>query len=508
MDGNRRPGMRKWGTTIVGSAASCILRKTFSVFLKVFVSRFDLIVCKRPSPTQFESELPGASVSLLIAPERVHPVVGATCAHPLLSAAADMRSALLGMRFRPPPLRCQSSNISSDAHSDSAGDTLSNVRHRSTLLLILVAVAYLFLPCSAVLRDISNAKEPYMAVLRRQVIPDGKTFLTSDFKSCEIHSVWIGLTHSSERVTLFCVTMATGSISAGGGWSGHQRKEIPSVVLQPIRVHNPLVTWDPAAFRRPGETRYYGDAYAKNFLFHSFTLFFFFSRLPSATPPFVYPGIFEASRRRCVGPPEGPGNCMTLIPSGHFAKFQQSFPCIVLPASLSGWRGQTIDLCKTTSRTFYLSTSGKASIHEIDCPSQNKKVSICVVVQAEQFLINFLIRESHRKREMKFSMYPPSTIAAASVGAAIQGLSARLDNKWASANDLVFRLHEITGVEPDCVRSCWEQIEEIIVNRLAAATAPLPLAMTTSHKLAEQQMDPQDLVQPDTPPTDVQDVLF
>ncbi|GIX90205.1 hypothetical protein CDAR_559391 [Caerostris darwini] len=110
--------------------------------------------------------------------------------------------------------------------------------------------------------------------------------------------------------------------------------------------------------------------------------------------------------------------------------------------------------------------------------------------------------------EMKFSMYPPSTIAAASVGAAIQGLSARLDNKWASANDLVFRLHEITGVEPDCVRSCWEQIEEIIVNRLAAATAPLPLAMTTSHKLAEQQMDPQDLVQPDTPPTDVQDVLF
>ncbi|GFT75012.1 hypothetical protein NPIL_194831 [Nephila pilipes] len=115
--------------------------------------------------------------------------------------------------------------------------------------------------------------------------------------------------------------------------------------------------------------------------------------------------------------------------------------------------------------------------------------------------------------EVKFSMYPPSMIAAASVGAAIQGLSARLEQKWASANDLVFRLHEITGIESDCLRSCWEQIEEIIVNRLAAATLPLsssgaiPITMTTSLKLAEQQMDPQDLVQAETP-TDVQDVLF
>ncbi|GFY40066.1 hypothetical protein TNIN_251851 [Trichonephila inaurata madagascariensis] len=110
-------------------------------------------------------------------------------------------------------------------------------------------------------------------------------------------------------------------------------------------------------------------------------------------------------------------------------------------------------------------------------------------------------------------MCPPSMIAAASVGAAIQGLSARLDHKWASANDLVFRLHEITGIESDCLRSCWEQIEEIIVNRLAAATLPLsssgaiPITMTTSLKLAEQQMDPQDLVQSETP-TDVQDIIF
>lgn len=48
--------------------------------------------------------------------------------------------------------------------------------------------------------------------------------------------------------------------------------------------------------------------------------------------------------------------------------------------------------------------------------------------------------------DMKFSMYPPSMVAAASIGAAIQGLSARLEKQWA-AKDLLFRLHEITGID-------------------------------------------------------------
>lgn len=56
-------------------------------------------------------------------------------------------------------------------------------------------------------------------------------------------------------------------------------------------------------------------------------------------------------------------------------------------------------------------------------------------------------------------MYPPSMIAAASVGAAIQGLSARLEHKWASANDLVFRLHEITGIEPVSINVITRKIQ-------------------------------------------------
>ncbi|KAG8180891.1 hypothetical protein JTE90_018390 [Oedothorax gibbosus] len=111
--------------------------------------------------------------------------------------------------------------------------------------------------------------------------------------------------------------------------------------------------------------------------------------------------------------------------------------------------------------------------------------------------------------DMKFSMYPPSMVAAASIGAAIQGLAARLEPKWASPEELLFRLHEIMGIEIDCLRSCWEQIEEIILHRLAAATMPVTTSVTipiSSHKLQEQQCEP--IIQAETPPTDENDVMF
>ena len=66
----------------------------------------------------------------------------------------------------------------------------------------------------------------------------------------------------------------------------------------------------------------------------------------------------------------------------------------------------------------------------------------------------------------------------------------------------------------DCLRACWEQIEETLVQHIAKSARPItasvtiPIGIATSHKLAEQQMDPNDpLLQAETP-TDVQDVLF
>ncbi|KFM72553.1 G1/S-specific cyclin-D2, partial [Stegodyphus mimosarum] len=111
--------------------------------------------------------------------------------------------------------------------------------------------------------------------------------------------------------------------------------------------------------------------------------------------------------------------------------------------------------------------------------------------------------------DVKFSMYPPSTIAAASIGAAIQGLRARLDIQWSSPSELLSKLQAITGIERDCLRACWEQIEETIVSRIAAATrASLnSFGLSTNHKLAEQEMGSLGIIQAETPP-DVQDVLF
>ncbi|XP_015931167.1 G1/S-specific cyclin-D2 [Parasteatoda tepidariorum] len=92
--------------------------------------------------------------------------------------------------------------------------------------------------------------------------------------------------------------------------------------------------------------------------------------------------------------------------------------------------------------------------------------------------------------DVKFAMYPPSMIAAASLGAAIQGLSSRIEQKWSSATELLSSLNEITGIDVDCLRSCWEQIEECIVSHIAAATHPLTSSLPGSHKLAEQQKNP------------------
>lgn len=52
-------------------------------------------------------------------------------------------------------------------------------------------------------------------------------------------------------------------------------------------------------------------------------------------------------------------------------------------------------------------------------------------------------------------MYPPSMIAASSIGAAIHGLTARLDKRW-SPSELLQRLHEITGIDVVCIQSYYK----------------------------------------------------
>lgn len=107
--------------------------------------------------------------------------------------------------------------------------------------------------------------------------------------------------------------------------------------------------------------------------------------------------------------------------------------------------------------------------------------------------------------DCKFMMYPPSMIAAGSVGAAVHGLSNshHLDVK------LLGRLHEITGIEMDCLRGCQEQIEQTLsanLSNLATTNEQTQKVEYNSVNYSSTQQE-HSKEQPTTP-TDVQDIHF
>ncbi|XP_069101355.1 G1/S-specific cyclin-D2-like [Argopecten irradians] len=101
--------------------------------------------------------------------------------------------------------------------------------------------------------------------------------------------------------------------------------------------------------------------------------------------------------------------------------------------------------------------------------------------------------------DCKFMMYPPSMIAAGSVGAAAHGLLKTNDLN----SQLLQRLHEITSIDVDCLRSCQEQIEQTLATNLSSmvqtSEAPMVKVDHSHHHHLEGQP---------TTPTDVQDIVF
>ncbi|XP_041354782.1 G1/S-specific cyclin-D2-like [Gigantopelta aegis] len=95
--------------------------------------------------------------------------------------------------------------------------------------------------------------------------------------------------------------------------------------------------------------------------------------------------------------------------------------------------------------------------------------------------------------DCKFMLYPPSMIAAGCIGAAARGLCSpegQLDSK------LLLRLHKITHIDVDCLRSCQEQVEETVSSNLMSLSENSPKTPTKSDDLNEQP----------TTPTDVRDI--
>lgn len=68
-------------------------------------------------------------------------------------------------------------------------------------------------------------------------------------------------------------------------------------------------------------------------------------------------------------------------------------------------------------------------------------------------------------RDYQFSMYSASTLASGSIAAALRGLGlcGQLE-----------RLHELTGIDQDCLQTCLEQIEEMVEKTIEERSAGHP----------------------------------
>lgn len=99
--------------------------------------------------------------------------------------------------------------------------------------------------------------------------------------------------------------------------------------------------------------------------------------------------------------------------------------------------------------------------------------------------------------DVKFISNPPSMVAAGSVVAAVQGLHLGSSNSFLSYHRLTRFLSTLIKCDPDCLRSCQEQIEALLESSLRRAK------QTLNPKVVEEEEEDADLA---CTPTDVRDV--
>ncbi|XP_051983623.1 G1/S-specific cyclin-D1-like [Xyrauchen texanus] len=99
--------------------------------------------------------------------------------------------------------------------------------------------------------------------------------------------------------------------------------------------------------------------------------------------------------------------------------------------------------------------------------------------------------------DVKFIASPPSMIAAGSVAAAVQGLYLKSSESSLSSQNLTNFLSQVIRSDPDCLRSCQEQIESLLESSLRQAQQH---NISTETKLVEEDVDLS------CTPTDVRDI--
>ncbi|XP_067902638.1 G1/S-specific cyclin-D1 [Heterodontus francisci] len=99
--------------------------------------------------------------------------------------------------------------------------------------------------------------------------------------------------------------------------------------------------------------------------------------------------------------------------------------------------------------------------------------------------------------DVKFISYPPSMVAAGSMAAAIHGLHLGNRNSFLSYQYLTDCLSQIIKCDPDCLRSCQEQIESLLETSLRQVQHN---SISSETKTVEDELDLS------CTPTDVRDV--
>ncbi|TRY53774.1 hypothetical protein DNTS_020246 [Danionella cerebrum] len=98
--------------------------------------------------------------------------------------------------------------------------------------------------------------------------------------------------------------------------------------------------------------------------------------------------------------------------------------------------------------------------------------------------------------DVNFIASPPSMIAAGSVAAAVQGLYLKSSENCLSSQNLTNFLSQVIRSDPDCLRSCQEQIESLLESSLRQAQQHI----STETKRVDEDVDIS------CTPTDVRDI--
>lgn len=99
--------------------------------------------------------------------------------------------------------------------------------------------------------------------------------------------------------------------------------------------------------------------------------------------------------------------------------------------------------------------------------------------------------------DVNFIASPPSMVAAGSVVAAVQGLYLKSQDTSLSSQNLTNFLSQVIRSDPDCLRSCQEQIESLLESSLRQAQQH---SSTTESKRVDEDVDLS------CTPTDVRDI--